>query len=134
MITDPRLTSPTNFPIFFVTYDACHVTHDKWMWHVIRKMHGVVNIGAKCEVTTSKSLELMMSHDMRHVTSGMWHMTCDTHGMLNIVSNFQVPSSNGLTDCFVSKFPLYSYLTSIYYIQFYLIFILLKSLILIPTG
>ena len=67
-----------------------------------------------------------VTRNMWHVTSGIWHMTYDTHGMLNIVTKFQFPSSNGLKDCFVWRFPLYSYLTTICYIQFHFIFILLK--------
>ena len=53
------------------------------------------------------------------LTRDIWH-TWD----VNIVSKFQVPSSNGLTDFFVWRFPLYSYLTTICCIPFHFIFIL----------
>ena len=60
----------------------------------------MVNIGSKCQVTSSKSLEIIMSCDMQHVTC---HPLNVTHGMLNGVSKFQVPTFNSLKDYFVSR-------------------------------
>ena len=53
----------------------------------------MVNIGSKCQVTSSKSLEIIMSCDMSPVECDTW----DVDG----VSKFQVPTSNSLKDYFV---------------------------------
>ena len=72
----PSTDKPRKFLYFSVKCDTWHMTNK--MWHVTHNTHWMVNIGSKCQVTSSKFLEFMMSCYMLHLTCDMWQVECDT--------------------------------------------------------
>ena len=57
----PSTEKPRKFSYFLC--DRWHLTHDTW-YMTYKMWHWMVNIGLKCQVTSSKSLEIIMSCDI----------------------------------------------------------------------